>query len=149
VPSEANDGGDDDLRRLDENLFEAVADLLERPDHHERMAGARAPATASAMSTWRLLFLGAERERERGGEEGGGGRWLARFRGRCVWPLGQREGRKRKQNCWQAAVAARGRGLVGGRRWLVSRLAPTPSLENGNVPGMQRQPFFIVRGRQI
>lgn len=42
MPSEANDGGDDDLRRLDENLFEAVADLLERPGHHERMAGTRA-----------------------------------------------------------------------------------------------------------
>lgn len=95
MPSEANDSGDDGLRRLDENLFETVADLLERPDHHERMAGARAPATASAMSTWRLLFLGAEREREREAEaeeEGGGGRWLARFRGRCVWGR-EREGR--------------------------------------------------------
>lgn len=57
---------------------------------------------------------------------------------------GGREGGKNKlwggrAICWKAAVAVCARG------WFLGLPCPTPSLENGSVPGMQRQAFYRAR----
>lgn len=80
-----------------------------------------------------------------------GARWLARFRGRCVWEVrrgrgGGREAQARggRAICWKAAVAVRVRGWQAEQNVVgfSALLCPTPSLENGSVPGMQRQAFL-------
>jgi hypothetical protein len=92
VPSEASggNGGDDaDLRRLNENLSRPWPIFWNgRAITSAWLARARArpPATASAMSTWRLFFLGRQGERSqarfRDAVFGGPGEGAAEVRGR-------------------------------------------------------------------
>lgn len=86
VPSEASDSGDDDdadLRRLNENLSRPWPVFWNgRAITSAWLARAR-PLRHPQCQRGAFSFL-AERERERGDPEEGGGRWLARFRGRCV-----------------------------------------------------------------
>lgn len=160
VPSEASESGDDadaDLRRLNENLSRPWPIFWNgRAITSAWLARAR-PLRHPQCQRGAFSFLA---DREESGE-GGGGRWLARFRGRCVWEVrrgrgGGREGRKEGSTSWgRACVRSAGRlrllfvFVVGGRRsrigWFLGLPCPMPSLENGSVPGMQRQAFYRAR----